>query len=262
MQISLEDAAKSLTPVYFCLNPEAAVENTRRHHLYLFYRATFGITDNKVKCVDPPKPVFSSTNESIFNEIIFCDFDKLEYFNTIVGALEHQITKVKQEGEKMSNSVKSTESMKQEREKMSNAVKSTESMNSEKLLTFSILVRGQYLQFTSTSNSAFLEVLLPSGLRLSGTASHLCSALTRLGYPITSLDTYFSESKGYNIPIASMDSAHIRNAIVKNVREYVGLLKAHKLTNQELVTELMNLATVGYKGTDKLVNELNKRGND
>jgi hypothetical protein len=84
-----------------------------------------------------------------------------------------------------------------------------------------------------------MKITLPNGMSLEGTLEQVRAAATALGYANTLGNDgvhYLSESRGL-IPIASMDSAHIRNAILKIYREWVAGLSAEK-DNAKLMESL------------------------
>jgi len=68
-----------------------------------------------------------------------------------------------------------------------------------------------------------MKTTLPNGLTLEGTAQQVISVASQLGYKISSKDFYTSSTHGA-MYIKDMNTTHLRNAILKQYREWVATL--------------------------------------
>lgn len=83
----------------------------------------------------------------------------------------------------------------------------------------------------------FVTVTLPTGMIISGTQEQVVETLNALGHkPDTYIPgTYMSSSKGL-IPIASMATPHIKNALLVEYRDWLDTLRTVDIT--VMVSEL------------------------
>jgi hypothetical protein len=118
------------------------------------------------------------------------------------------------------------------------------------------------LTFSVSPSGDLVVVSLHHNVELKGNTQSVLDVLNLLGYSINSLDSYYSESKGKRMLVAMMDSAHIRAAILKILRSYLEKLKAHEMTNNELLFALDTITDTPCAKLPALVKELRNRGND
>lgn len=108
-----------------------------------------------------------------------------------------------------------------------------------------------------------VEVTLEDGTKIKGTEEQVVSIIKRLGYSRDIIDNcyYDSKSKG-RILICEMDSQHIKNAYIKEIRES---LSSYRLKD---ITDFVEFASI-FAGTDietktcsSLIEELERRLRD
>lgn len=106
-----------------------------------------------------------------------------------------------------------------------------------------------------------LSVTLKDGTEIRGTETQINGILNKLGYPKDYLDSiyYNSSSKG-KILIKDMDSQHIKNSIIKELKEWLD--SQRYTTNFDFYTNLSTIVFNGDEGAvQNLLAELGKRKN-
>lgn len=102
-----------------------------------------------------------------------------------------------------------------------------------------------------------IEIVLPDGTKISGTSAKVEKLLKSLGYePQTFLNSkgiYYSASKRKFIPISTMATPHLRNAISLHYAKWLEGLKT--LSNKDFLRALHN----GPEDLSVLVVELARR---
>lgn len=102
-----------------------------------------------------------------------------------------------------------------------------------------------------------VNVRLPNGSVITGKAEAVRATLNGLGYDannyLNERGFYYSDSRGEYISITSMNTTHLRNAILKAYVEWLETLKS--LNNKELFRNLV----LGPIHLTPLINELINR---
>lgn len=78
-----------------------------------------------------------------------------------------------------------------------------------------------------------MKVTLKNGMVLEGTADQVTEAAKKLGEDVSSL--YYKSSNGETYLISEMASPYLRNAILKQYRDWVNSLQGHKMSNSDFL---------------------------
>lgn len=113
----------------------------------------------------------------------------------------------------------------------------------------------KYSKNKEVTNMATIKFTLPNGATLEGTPDVVNSMLEKLGVAEDGVH-YRSETKGL-IPISTMDTRHIRNAILKIYRNWVDGLR--EVSDEQFVDALRKGAGSGNITLLALVKELTSR---
>lgn len=108
-----------------------------------------------------------------------------------------------------------------------------------------------------------VEVTLEDGTKIKGTEEQVISIIKRLGYSQDIMDNcyYDSKSKG-RILITDMDSQHIKNAYVREIRESLASYRFKDMTDFVEFASIFTGTEIETRTCSNLIEELERRLRD